>query len=70
MSVNFRTEDYQDSYLNKFFVSFKDRFMTEGGPSLILRTLNNSDQMLNSYLFKVGNKARKTLALFEQHVQS
>ena len=29
----------------KVFVSFKDRVMTEGGPSLILRTYKNSNQM-------------------------
>ena len=40
----------------KVFISFKDRFMTEGGPSLILHTLKNSDQMHNNCLLKVSNK--------------
>ena len=56
MSVNFTTYGYWDIYLDKVFVSFKDRFMTEGGPSLILHTLKNSDQMFNGFLFKVSNK--------------
>ena len=30
--------------------------MTEGGPSVILRALKNSEQMPDSYLFKVSNK--------------
>ena len=53
---NFVTYGYWDIYLDKAFVSFKDRFMTEGVPSLILCTLKNSDQMPSSYLFKVSNK--------------
>ena len=49
--------------------------MTEGGTSLILGTLMNSDQMFNKYLLKVSNKdtekfkinsnvTRKILTLF------
>ena len=66
MSFNFTTYGYLDISWD-VFVSFKDRFMTGSGPFLILRPLENSDQMPNSYLFKVSNKA---LVLFEQHVQS
>ena len=59
MSFNFTTYGYWDIYWDIYwdvFVSFKDRFMTGSGPLLILRTLKNSDQMPNSYLFKVSNK--------------
>ena len=56
LKFNFATYGYWDIYLDKAFVSFKDRFMTEGAPSLILCTLKNSDQMPSSYLFKVSNK--------------
>ena len=35
--------------------------MKEGGPSLILRILKNSDQMHNNYLFKVSNKDTGTI---------
>ena len=52
MSLNFTTYGYWDIYLDKVFVRFKDRFMTQGGPSLILYTLNNSDQMPNICLLK------------------
>ena len=51
MSFNFETCGYSD----KVFVSFKDIFMTEGGPSLILGILKNSDQIPNKYLFKISN---------------
>ena len=56
MSLNFTTYGYWDIYLDKVFVRFKDRFMAQGGPSLILYTLNNSDQMPNICLLKVSNK--------------
>ena len=56
MSFKFTTYGYWDIRLDKVFVSFKDRFMTEGSPSLIIYTLNNSHQMPNSYLFKMSNK--------------
>ena len=51
MSFNFETCGYSD----KVFVSFKDIFMTEGGPSLILGILKNFDQIPNKYLFKISN---------------
>ena len=41
--------------------------MKEGGPSLIPRTLNNSDQIPKTTSLK---SAIKTLALFKQYVQS
>ena len=56
MPFNFTTYGYWDVSLDKVFVSFKDRFMTEGAPLLILRALNNFDQIPNSYLFKESNK--------------
>ena len=37
-------------------LSFEDRFMTEGDQSLILPTLDDSNQMTNNYFFKVSNK--------------
>ena len=45
----------------KFLLVLTDRFMTEGGPSLILCTLKNSDQMLNNYLLKASNKDSNTI---------
>ena len=56
MSVNFATYSYWDNYWDKVSVGFKDRFMKDGGVSLILRTLKISDQMPNNYLFKSSNK--------------
>ena len=56
MSFNFATNGYWDNYWDNIFVSFKDRFMTEGGSLLILRTLNNSDRMPKKYLFKISSK--------------
>ena len=56
MSFNFATYGYWDNYWDKVFVGFKDRFMTEGGASLILPTLKISDQMPNNYLFKSSNR--------------
>ena len=56
MSFNFTTDGYWNICWDKVFVSFKDCFMTEGGPSLILRILKDSDQMPNSCLLKVCNK--------------
>ena len=41
--------------------------MKEGGPSLIPRTLNNSDQITKTTSLK---SAIKTPALFKQYVQS
>ena len=35
--------------------------MTEDGPSLILHTLKNSDQMPNNYLLRVSNKDTDTM---------
>ena len=51
MSFNFETCGYSE----KLFVSFKDIFMTEGGPSLIIGILKNSDQIPYKYLFKISN---------------
>ena len=56
MPINFTTYGYWDIYWDKVFVSFKDRFMTEGGPSLIFCTVKNLDQNPNSHLFKVSEK--------------
>ena len=56
MSFNFTTNAYWGNYWDKVFVSFKDRFMTVGVPSSILRALKNFTQMYNSYLFKVINE--------------
>ena len=56
MSFNVTTNAHWGNYWDKVFVSFKDRFMTVGVPSTILRTLKNSIQMSDSYLFKVTNK--------------
>ena len=56
MSFNFTTYGCWNIYGDKVFFSFKDRFMTEGGPSSIPCTLKNSDQIPKSYLFKVSNK--------------
>ena len=56
MSFNVTTNAHWGNYWDKVFVSFKDRFMTVGVPSSILRTLKNFTQMYNSYLFKVINK--------------
>ena len=35
--------------------------MTEGGPSLIPGTLENSNQIINNYLFKVNIKDNITI---------
>ena len=56
MSFNFTTYRYWDIHWDKVFGSFKDRFMGEGGSSLILHTLKYYDQVPNRYLFKVINK--------------
>ena len=56
MPINFTTYGYWDIYWDKVFVSFKDRFMTEGGPSLIFCTVKSLDQNPNSHLFKVSEK--------------
>ena len=56
MPINFTTYGHWDIYWDKVFVSFKDRFMTEGGPSLIFCTVKNLDQIPNSHLLKVSDK--------------
>ena len=56
MSFNFTAYGYWGIYWGNVFVSSKDRFMTADDPSLILRTLKNSDKMPDGYLFKVSNK--------------
>ena len=62
MSFNFTTYGHWDIYWDKAFVSFKGRFMTEGGPSVILPT--------KCPKATCSKGAIKTLALSEQHVQS
>ena len=42
-------------------INYKYRFMTEGGSSLILHTLKNSDQMPNNYFLRVSIKDTGTM---------
>ena len=56
MSFNFAIYGYRGNYLDNVFVSFKDCFMAECNPSLILLILKNSNQIPNTFLLKVSNK--------------